>query len=162
MQNKLLLVEDVDNLGRSGDIVTVKPGYARNFLIPQKKAVPADKFALRMQARLVEERKQKAAEDLSVAQALVARMDSFVFSVEAKADQEGKLYGSVSASDVVGILEKEGFSVEKNQVILPHPIKSVGVHVVHLKLKEGVTTSFSLTVNSDTQVISEKVEREEN
>ncbi len=160
MQNQLLLVQDVDNLGRSGDIVTVKPGYARNFLIPQKKAIPADKFALRMQTRLMEERKKKAVEDRLEAEGFVSRMAAMVFAIEAKADQEGKLYGSVNASDIVGVLGNEGISVEKHQVVLPQPIKSVGIHTVHLKLKEGVTTSFSLTVNSDTPVSSEKTETE--
>jgi large subunit ribosomal protein L9 len=158
MQNKLLLLEDVQNLGRSGDLVSVKPGYARNFLIPQKKAVIAGKMALRMQERLIEERKKQAAIDLVEAQALVARLEGVEFSVEAKADAEGKLYGSVSAADLVKIFEKEGLTIEKNQVILVHPIKSVGVYTIPLKLKEGVSSSISLKVKSDKPVHGAPVE----
>ncbi|MBI3236634.1 MAG: 50S ribosomal protein L9, partial [Chlamydiales bacterium] len=81
MGNQLLLVEDVDDLGRSGDIVSVKPGYARNFLIPQKKAVIADKFTLRMQAQLQKERGEKAAKDKNEAEELSARINGMVFTV---------------------------------------------------------------------------------
>src|SRR5438309_1825989 len=149
MQNQLLLLQDVEGLGRRGEVVTVKPGYARNFLVPQKKAVVADKFTLRMQARLVEERKKQAEVDVVEAQALVGRMAGVVFIKEAKTDPEGKLYGSVTAADVAKVLEKDGFSVEKNQVVLVHPIKMVGIYTIPLKLKEGITASICLQVNSD-------------
>jgi large subunit ribosomal protein L9 len=149
MQQQLLLIEDVDDLGRSGDVVTVKPGYARNFLIPQKKAVVMSKLALRMRARLVEERKKQAAVDFAEAEALASRLSSLSFGIEVKVDPEGKLYGSVTAVDVVKILEKEGVEIEKRSVVLAHPIKELGDHTIKLKLKEGVLASFVLSIRSD-------------
>lgn len=154
MQNQLLLLEDVESLGRSGDLVSVKPGFARNYLIPQKKAVVASKRALRMRERLIEERKKQAALDLVAAQDLVARLDGVEFAIEAKADAEGKLYGSVSAADIAKLLEKQGFAVEKNQVALIHPLKAVGSYTISLKLKEGVSTTIPLKVHSDKPVES--------
>lgn len=149
MQNQLLLLQDVDDLGRSGDVVSVKPGYARNFLLPQKKAVVVDKFALRMRARLVEERKKQAEVDFAEAEALVAQISSLSIGIEVKVDPEGKLYGSVAAADVVKILEKEGIQLEKKNILLTHPIKELGNHTIKLKLKEDVTASFVLAVRSD-------------
>ena len=149
MGNHLLLIEDVDDLGRSGDVVTVKPGYARNFLLPQKKAVVADKFTLRMQARLQEERAKRAAVDRKDAEVLAERISAKVMEITVKVDPEGHMYGSVSALDIVHLFEEEGISLEKKSVLLAHPIKSLGRHQVSLRLKEGVPASFTLQVNSD-------------
>jgi large subunit ribosomal protein L9 len=155
MQNKLLLLEDVINLGRSGDIVTVKPGFARNFLVPQKKAVVANKFALRLQARLVEERQKKAEADRKESEAVAAQMAEVQLSTEVKVDAEGHLYGSVAVVDVMKILERAEVIVEKNQIILPHPIKTLGEHEIQLKLKEGVVATLRLTVKSDKPLAEE-------
>ena len=157
MQNKLLLLEDVVNLGRSGDIVTVKPGYARNFLLPQKKAVVANKFALRLQVRLVEERQKKADADRKESEAVAAQMAEVQLSTEVKVDPEGRLYGSVAISDIMKILESAGVVVEKNQIVLPHPIKTLGAHEIQLKLKEGVIATVCLTVNSDNPLAVEEL-----
>lgn len=147
MATKLLLIEDVFNLGRSGDVVSVKPGYARNFLLPQGFAVVADKRALQMQAKLQEERKVKAAHDLKESQELAKQMEGMTLSTTVKVDQEGHMYGSVSALDIVRMLEEDQkIQVEKNSVMLKHPIKAVGVHTIELKLKEGVVASFVLKV----------------
>lgn len=155
MQNKLLLLEDVINLGRSGDIVTVKPGFARNFLVPQKKAVVANKFALRLQARLVEERQKKAEADRKESEAVAAQMAEVQLSTEVKVDAEGRLYGSVAVVDIMKILESAEVIVEKNQIVLPHPIKTLGEHEIQLKLKEGVVATLRLTVKSDKPLAEE-------
>lgn len=157
MQNKLLLLEDVVNLGRSGDIVTVKPGFARNFLLPKKKAVVASKAALRLRARLVEERQKKAAEDRAQAEELATRIAAVSFSTEVKIDPEGHLYGSVSAADVVKLLETEGVIIDKGQVALEHPIKTLGEHKVQLKLNEGVIAEVTLAVVGDHPVDASEV-----
>ena len=149
MQNQLLLLEDVESLGRCGDIVTVKPGYARNFLIPQAKAIVADKRALRMKAELVEKREKQAQMDRTESEGLVARIANLTLSVVTKVDPEGKLYGSVTIADILNLLAQENVVLEKKNIVLAHPIKEMGVHTIALKLKEGVTTSFILTVNSD-------------
>lgn len=149
MQNQLLLLEDVEDLGRSGDLVTVKPGFARNFLIPQKKAVVADKFTLRLRARLMEERSKQAAVDKKDAEALASKLAELEFTTEVKVDAEGRMYGSVSAVDIVKICAKEGVALERKNIVLPHPIKELGVHALSLKLKEGVPATLKLNICGD-------------
>jgi large subunit ribosomal protein L9 len=149
MANKLLLVKDVDDLGRSGDIVSVKPGYARNFLLPQGFAVLADKRALKLQARLQEERQKKAIEDKKESEEFAALIEGVTLTRIVKVDHEGHMYGSVSSHDVVELLTKEiNREIEKKviQNALKHPIKEIGVFPLTAKLKEGVSATFTLKI----------------
>jgi large subunit ribosomal protein L9 len=160
MENQLLLLEDVEDLGRSGDLVKVKPGYARNYLLPSKRAVIADKRTLRMQAKLKEERAKKAVVDKKDAEELGARIQGMVLTTTVKVDPEGHMYGSVAALDVVHLFEKEGIALEKRSIILPQAIKELGVYNLSLRLKEGVMTSFTLKVVSDVKSETEMGEAE--
>lgn len=147
MATKLLLIDDIDNLGRSGDIVSVRPGYARNFLLPQKLAVIADKRTIRMQARLQEERKQKAIEDKKEAEALAAQIETIHVTTTVKVDHDGHMYGSVTANDIIHLVkEQANIELERKYVQLKHAIKEVGVHTVSLKLKEGVHATVTLKI----------------
>lgn len=148
MRNQLLLIEDVDDLGRSGDVVSVKPGYSRNFLLPQKKAVIADKYTLRLQAKLKEERAQRAEVDRKDAEEMAKKIEGMVLSIEVKVDPDGHMYGSVSSLDIVRLFESEGITIERRNVVLQHPIKTLGVHPINLKLKEGVPAQITLKVHS--------------
>ncbi len=149
MQNQLLLLQDVEALGRSGDLVTVKPGYARNFLIPQKKAVVADNYTLRLRARLMEERAKQAVIDKKEAEDVAAQYETLDLSIEVKVDADGRMYGSVAAGDVVKVCAKEGVEITKKSIILVHPIKTLGMHSVQVKMKEGVIASLNLNVYGD-------------
>jgi len=146
MRNQLLLLEDVEDLGRSGELVTVKPGYSRNFLIPQKKAVVADTFTLRLQAKLKAEREKRAEIDRVEAEALAQKVDGMVLTAVVKVDPDGHMYGSVGAGDIVHLFESQGITMERRSVVLPHPIKSLGEHTIALKLKEGVPAHITLYV----------------
>jgi large subunit ribosomal protein L9 len=152
MRNQLLLIEDVEDLGRSGDIVSVKPGYSRNFLLPQKKAVVADKFTLRMQAKLKEERAKRAEVDRQEAESQAKKVEGMVLSIQVKVDPDGHMYGSVAAADIVRLFGDEGIKLERRSVILAHPIKALGVHPIHLKLKEGVPAQVTLKVIGEGEV----------
>jgi large subunit ribosomal protein L9 len=152
MGNQLLLIEDVDDLGRSGDVVSVKPGYARNFLIPQQKAVIASKFSLRLQARLKEERAKRAEVDKKSSEELAARINGMELTIEVKVDPDGHMYGSVAVLDIVRLFEKEGIQLERRNVILPHPIKQLGEYPLALRLKEGVPAQITLKVLSEGKV----------
>src|SRR5258708_6007556 len=101
MANKLLLIEDVEALGRSGDIVSVRPGYARNFLLPQGFAVVADKNTLRKQKQLQETRRLQAIEDKKTAEQQSSVVQGKVLVTVVKVDEAGHMYGSVSPNDVV-------------------------------------------------------------
>lgn len=150
MANKLLLLEDVEALGRSGDIVSVKPGYARNFLLPQCLAIVADKKALRMQTRLQEERKKKAIVDRKESEELATKLQGQNLTTIVKVDHDGHMYGSVSAADIADLLEQQvAIAVEKRTIQLKHPIKETGIHTIHVKLNEGVQASFSLTIEPE-------------
>ncbi|MCE5294638.1 MAG: 50S ribosomal protein L9 [Chlamydiales bacterium] len=147
MATQLLLLEDVDHLGHKGDIVSVKAGYAFNFLIPKKFALIADANAVRRQARLQEERKAKAAVDRKASEEIAERLKDAAFSIEVKVDHDGHMYGSVSSHDIVNIIKMQsGIELDKRAVPLKHAIKQTGVHELVLRLKEGVEAPIHLKV----------------
>jgi large subunit ribosomal protein L9 len=149
MKQQLLLLEDVDGLGRSGEVVTAKPGFVRNFLLPQKKAVIADKQTLKMQARLKEEREKRALVDRKDSEVLAEKIKDLVLDVEVKVDPEGKMYGSVSSLDIARLLQNKGYALERKHILIPQPIKTLGSHTINLRLKEGVPASFTLEVKPE-------------
>lgn len=150
MANKILLLEDVDSLGRSGDIVKVKPGYARNFLLPQGLAMVANKQALMMQEKLQEERKKKAVVEKRESEALAARIEGVTLVKVVKVDHEGHMYGSVTTLDIVHLLNDHlKLELERRNIQLKHPIKATGVHTITVKLKEDVQATFNLKVVSE-------------
>lgn len=160
MKQQLLLLDDVDGLGRSGDVVTAKPGFIRNFLLPQKKAVIADKHTLKMQARLKEEREKRAAVDRKASEELAAKLADVVISTEVKIDPDGKMYGSVTSLDIARLMQEQGHPIERKHVMLSHPIKNLGRHTIELKLKEGVPASFTLEVTPEGGPLPVKEEAE--
>ena len=150
MATKLLLIEDVEALGRSGEIVNVKPGYARNYLLPQGLAVIANKQALRQQDRLKEDRQKQAEADKQESDGIAARLEGITLIQVVKVDHEGHMYGSVTAHEIAHILhEQQKIELEKKNIQLKHAIKTTGVHTIPVKLKEGVATSFILKVMSE-------------
>ncbi len=143
---QLLLLEDIEGLGRKGELVTAKPGHARNFLVPRAKGVVADRHTIRMQTHLKEERSKQAAVDRAISEELASQVHGLTLATHVKVDQDGHMYGSVKDVDVVAVLGKEGITVEKKFVQLHHPIKEIGLHQVQLKLKEEVQCRFNLKV----------------
>lgn len=151
MAHELLLIEDVEDLGRSGDLVRVRGGYARNFLLPRRKAVVATKQTLRLREKLQQERQQRAAEDRTAAEQLAERLTGQHFQVVVKVDPEGHMYGSVSTVDLVALLGEHGYVLEKRHILLPHAVRELGLHKINLKLNEGVTSHFELEVIAEEQ-----------
>lgn len=160
MANQLLLLQDVDSLGRKGDIVHTRPGYFRNFLQPKGLAVAADKGALRMRERLQKERLEQAVQDKADSEKLAAALSETALSTIVKIDQDGKLYGSVSVSDVLALFAAQGISLSKKNVVLAHAIKTLGEHKITVKLLEGVTATVRLDVLPDTPVVQAEVNKE--
>jgi len=138
MANQLLLLQDVEDLGRSGDIVSVRPGYARNFLVPQRKAVFADKNTLHLQIKLKEERAKKAEEERVQARETAAKLQGYEFTIHAKMDPDGHLFGSVTILDLVKLIQKEGFAVEKRHVLLTAPIKIKGTYPITIRFEDQI------------------------
>jgi large subunit ribosomal protein L9 len=149
MKQQFLLLEDVEDVGRSGEVISAKPGFARNFLLPQKKAVLASPHTLRMQERLQQERSKKAAVDKKEAEDLATKLNGMTLTITVKVDPEGNLYGSVTQMDIVHLFEKEGVKLDRRNVLLPQHIKELGVKSLTLRLKEGVACNYTLNVESE-------------
>ncbi len=148
---KLILKESVENLGQPGDVVTVKPGYARNFLLPQGLAYEASAGNLR---RIEEEKRQaeeRSRRDMLEARRCASQIDEVSLTFEALASEEGRLFGSISAQDVVERLNALDldFQVERRQVILEEPLKEVGVYQVPVRLHSQVEVEVEVRVTRE-------------
>ena len=144
---QIILLEKVVNLGNLGDIVKVKDGYARNFLIPQKRARRATKEAIAEFEVRRAELEKVAAEKLAGAQAQGEKLAGLTVQVAQKAGVDGRLFGSVTNADIAEALVKQGFAVEKAQVRLPEgPLKLVGDHPVQVSLHTDVLVDVTVSV----------------
>ena len=149
---QVILLEKVINLGALGDIVTVKDGYARNFLIPKgkaKRATEANKAEF--EARRAElERRQ--AEKFAEAQALAEKLSGLMVQITRNASMDGRLFGSVTNADIVEALATQGFSIERSAVRMPEgPIKLVGDNTIEIALHTDVTTHITVSVLGEHQ-----------
>jgi large subunit ribosomal protein L9 len=143
---EVILREHVDNLGRRGEIVKVADGYARNFLLPRKLALPAttgNKKHVERERKIMETRE---AEEKGQAEGLAARLAAIDISIARRVGDTDQLYGSVTASDITDFLKSKGFEVDRRKLILPEPIKAVGEHKVPLKLHRDVTVPLVVKV----------------
>ena len=143
------MISDVEDVGRSGEIIAVQPGFARNYLIPRQKAVPANQHTLRMQTRLQEERAKQANLDRQEAEELGAKLEGLTLTITVKVDPEGNMYGSVGFADVLELFAKEGFILDRRNIGLNKPIKEVGAHLMILKLKEDVSCNYTLRIEGE-------------
>lgn len=144
---QIILLEKVVNLGSLGDVVKVKDGYARNFLIPEGKAKRAnEKNLAEFQARRAELEK-KQSDELSAAQARAEKLNGLMVQVSQKAGDDGRLFGSVTNSDIVDALKAQGFEIAKSEVRLPNgPLKQIGDFPVTLALYHDVTADITVSV----------------
>jgi large subunit ribosomal protein L9 len=142
---ELILLQRVENLGQMGDVVKVKPGYARNFLLPQKKALRASKDN---RARFDQQRAQLEAQNIKrreEAERLAERVVGLTVVIVRQAGEAGSLYGSVSARDIAEASAAAGLTINRSQVVLEHPIKTLGLSKVRVALHPEV--SIPVTVN---------------
>jgi large subunit ribosomal protein L9 len=144
---QVILLERVINLGQLGDVVKVKEGYARNFLIPQGKARRATETAIKeFEARRADLEKAQA-DRLSAAQAEGERLNGTIVRITAKAGVDGRLFGSVTNYDISEALTKQGFQVNKAQIRMPQgPLKAVGEHSISVALHTDVVAEVKVTV----------------
>ena len=148
---QVILLEKVINLGNLGDVVRVKDGYARNFLIPNKQARRATDSAIKeFEARRAELEKL-AAEKLAAAQAEGEKLNGLTLQLSQKAGVDGRLFGSVTNHDIADALVAQGFKVEKAQVRLPNgPLKTTGDHAVVVSLHTDVAVDVNVSVQGET------------
>lgn len=143
---QVILLERVAKLGQMGDVVSVKEGYARNFLLPQKKALWASKANIEAFEGQKAQLEARNLESKAEAEALAAKLDGEQFVVIRSASDGGALYGSVSTRDAADAASAAGFSVDRKQVVLTAPIKDLGIHTVTVTLHPEVDATIELNV----------------
>ena len=148
---QVILLEKNEKLGNLGDVANVKSGYARNYLIPQGKAKPANKANLAAFETIRSELEVKEAAALSDAQTKESAMTDIVCTISANAGEEGKLYGSVSPADIVDNLLSQGFEVEKRDIHMPEAIRHIGEYEVTVSLYAEVIVTIKVIVLATTE-----------
>jgi|SRR6266850_1277035 len=146
MALQVILRDDVANLGKIGDVVRVKPGFARNFLLPRGLAVEANPKNLRVlehQKRVIS---AKADREHKSAEAAGKRLDGLRITIQARAGEEGRLFGSVTNMDVERLLAEKGFQVERRRIALEEPIKQLGSYPITVQVGRSVRATVQLTV----------------
>ena len=143
---EVILREHVDNLGKRGEIVKVADGFARNYLLPRKLALPATEGNRKHVERERKIMEGREAEEESAADALASRLGSVDISIARRVGDTEQLYGSVTAADIVEFLKSKGFEVDRRKLILPEPLKSIGEFDVPLKLHREVTVPLKVKV----------------
>jgi large subunit ribosomal protein L9 len=143
---KIILLKDVPALGRPGEIKEVKEGYARNFLLPRGLAARATDANLRSLQKIRQAADQREARLLQEAGALRSKLEALVVEVRAKAGEEGRLFGSVTAQDIAEAVNRQGIDVSKKQVDLPEPIKSAGFYKVPIRIAPGQVAMVEVNV----------------
>jgi large subunit ribosomal protein L9 len=143
---KIILMEDVPTLGRRGEVREVATGYARNYLLPKKLALPATAGNLQNLDHLKRQRERAEQKVLDDAQAMAERIAGLTLAVTTRASEDGRLFGSVTAQDVVDFLARNQVAVEKRRVVLPEPIKALGEYGVPIRLHHDVTATLAVTV----------------
>ena len=146
---EVILREEVANLGSTGEVVKVRPGFARNFLFPRGLAVLADRRnlgALEHEKRLAAEKRDR---DRRASEGLAQKLTSTRLVIHARAGEEGKLFGSVTNHDVERSLSEVGFTIDRRRILLPDPIKALGEHAVPIQLAAGVTAHVTVSVEPE-------------
>lgn len=143
---EVILLQDVEKLGNAGDVIWVKPGYARNYLIPKSLAVEATLGNVRM---VQAEKEQQIARDqkaLRNAQKMVEKMEKLKISAPVPVGKEDRVFGSVTAITIANLINEKGFNVDKKDILLDEPIRSLGVYSVPVKLEQGIQTEVKVYV----------------
>jgi large subunit ribosomal protein L9 len=146
---KLILQEEVHGLGDAGEVVTVKPGYARNYLVPQGKASQASAAKIQELEHHKRQIAEKVAKQLKDLKKTKAQLEKLSLEIKAKAGEEGKLFGSVTPAQVAGLLAEKGFEIDRRKLGMTEPLKELGEHSVELRLQSGVTATLKIVVAAD-------------
>jgi large subunit ribosomal protein L9 len=143
---KVILKENVDNLGRIGDVVKVAPGYARNYLLPKGLAIEATERNAKAMEHAKRQLEYKRNKELEQARALAARIGAVTLTVAHQAGEEGKLFGAVTTIEIAERLKEQGFDIDRKRLQLAEPIKQVGEYELTVKLTPEVTAAFKVVV----------------
>ena len=145
---KVILRESVPSLGEAGDVVGVKPGFARNFLIPQGKAIVASEARVRELEHHKRVVAEKVAREMKALESVRKRLESLELEVSARVGEEGKLFGSVTAAAIAELLAEKGYEVDRRKISLDEPIKEVGEHRVAIRLHRDLVAQIRVKVSA--------------
>ncbi|HSL96935.1 MAG TPA: 50S ribosomal protein L9 [Candidatus Deferrimicrobiaceae bacterium] len=143
---KVILTQDVSKLGKSGDMKTVADGYATNFLIPHKLAVPAAGGAYRAWQHDIASREEKRTRERAEAEVTANRISSTTLTMGVKVGEGGKLYGSITSKEIAEALGRRGIEVDRHKIELDEPLKSLGTYKVAIKVHAGMTPEVTVVV----------------
>ncbi|HBE72582.1 MAG TPA: 50S ribosomal protein L9 [candidate division Zixibacteria bacterium] len=143
---KVILKKDVPSLGQRTDLVEVKPGYARNYLIPQGLALPATDQALKSIQTLIKSEAQKLSKKKQQAELMAKGINEISCTATVQAGEEDRLYGSVTASDIAELMAQQGIKIDKRKIELEEPIKKLGVYNIPIRLHPEVEATVKLWV----------------
>ena len=143
---EVILRESIPSLGKAGEIVKVADGYARNYLLPQGKAILSDKKNLASLERQRKKILEMAAKQRQEAEALARQLEELEISIPVRVGENEKLYGSVTSQDIVKAIAQQGYTVDKRKVLLPEPIKTLGEFEVPVRLDVDVTAQLKVKV----------------
>ena len=154
---KVILKEDVQNLGQQGDVVEVKSGYARNYLMPQKLAILFTKQQKKSieEAQIVEKRKLEREKDQL--ESVLKQVEDLNLSLKMQSEEDDKLFGSVTKLDIVKLLEENGITIDKKYIDLSSPIKTLGEHKVSIVFTKEMSASFTLTVEKEDYALTDLI-----
>ncbi|MDR0622560.1 MAG: 50S ribosomal protein L9 [Deltaproteobacteria bacterium] len=158
---EIILTKDVGNLGLAGQVLKVAPGYARNFLLPTGQALEATAGNLKALARKRSEFERRATEAKELALSLKNNYSTLVLTITRKAGDKGKLFGAVTASDIVNAADERGYTLDRKRLRIAEPIKTLGDFEVSIKLHPEVTGTFKVRVVSDAPKAEEPAKAEE-
>jgi large subunit ribosomal protein L9 len=146
MSTEVVLMADVKGLGSQGDVVRVAEGYARNFLLPRHIAAPVTEATRRRLEKMRKVQEERDIKELDTAQDLVKSIERISCTIPVKTGEGGKLFGSVTAADIVSALKAQGIEIDKNQVDLPEPLRKLGVFNIPIKVLSKVQATLKIWV----------------
>ena len=146
---KVILRQDVPNLGRAGEVKEVKEGYARNYLFPRKLAEELTQGRLKEAQKVEEKRASKKQRDRDAALEAAERLKGLQLTLFGRGGEKGKLFGSITVADIAGALQKKGIRVDKRKIEIPQPIKTLGSHRVAVKLHPDIVPVLEIIVEEE-------------
>lgn len=147
---KVILIEDIKGTGKKGQTVEVKEGYARNFLLPRRLAIPASEGNVKRFQHIIKDIEKRREREIKAAQDIKTKLEEITLSIKKKAGVDGKLFGSVTHKDIAEEIEKTfSISVDKKMVKIEDPIKNTGSHTVDIYLEEGVHATVKVEVEQE-------------
>ncbi|WP_029551109.1 50S ribosomal protein L9 [Thermocrinis jamiesonii] len=143
---KVVLLRELEGYGNMGDVINVKDGFARNYLIPKGIALPATESNLRHVKSIISQKLRKLQKEKEKALALAKKLEGFMLEIKHPVGEKGKLYGSVTSAEIAKALSEKGFEIDRKKIILSKPIREVGIYTVQIKLHPEVEVQIKVDV----------------